>query len=252
MTVACYKGGVAKTTTVASLAGILAADNKKVLMVDLDGQRNLTRSFSSHEFPETIIDSLRTKGLKGRGDLPIYNIKENLDLVPADSELVNFDTEFVNVIAREIILKKLITRIKDNYDWILIDTPAQLGQITINAIVASDYILVPMVSDKFSIDAVEDFISFNDAIKEGLDSYAKIIGIVMTKYRERRLADRLMRDELNTRYDELLCQSCIRENSAIVRAPFFLQDVTAYDRKSNGAIDYAALLTELKNRVGDD
>lgn len=248
ISVACYKGGVAKTTTVASLAGILANESK-VLMIDLDGQRNLTRSFVSEDLPETVLDAFKKKS---RGELPIYTIRENLDLVPADSMLVNFDTDFISVVGCEMLLSKLIAKVKDNYDWIFIDTPAQLGKITINAVAAANYILIPMVSDKFSIDAVEDFMAFNDAVKEGLGSSAKVLGIVLTKYRERRLADRLMKESLKEQYGDLVCDTSIRENSAIVRAAFFLQDVTSYDKRSPGACDYASLLAELKNRISQN
>ena len=241
--VVCHKGGVGKTTTAASLGGILASRGDRVLLVDTDPQMNLTRTFVQDEFERSVYDAFREKR-----DLPVVHVRECLDLVPSSVDVCGLDNELAAVIGRERILGKLLSPLKNAYDWIFIDCPAQLGLTTANALTAADAALIPISCDKFSGEGLQQMFGFIQMVHE-INPGLGVAGIAVTKYRARRIVDATVLEGLREGWGPLVFGTVIRENAAIVQAPLAGKDIWSYDRKSSGAQDYDKLLTELGLRM---
>lgn len=242
--IVCHKGGVGKTTTAASLGGIFSAQGERVLLVDTDPQTNLTRIFADGLGGRTIYEAFKEK----RG-LPVVNVRVGLDVVPSSVDMSGIDSELASAIGKERILAKLLREVEDRYDWILIDCPAQLGIATANALTASDVALIPVSCDKFSGEGLSQITEFINMVREEVNPDLKIVGVVVTRYRPRRIVDSRVVDMLSDGWKDLVCKTKIRENAAIVQAPLAGMDIWSYDPKSYGALDYEALLEELKGRI---
>lgn len=245
--IACHKGGVGKTTTAASLGGIFA-EREKVLLVDLDPQMNLTMTFTDGDFKRTIYDAFQDFKARRSNELPVYNIRENLDIVPSCLDMCTVDSEFAAMPGRDIMLKKLLAPVACHYDWVLIDLPAQLGAITVNALTASDKVLIPMSCDAYSADGllqISNFVEMVKEINEGLD----VFGILLTRFNPRRIVDSIVSEQLDKEWAGAVFETRIRENAAISKAPLMKKDISAYDPKSMGAKDYSALCAEIRKKL---
>ena len=157
ITICNAKGGVGKTTSTASIGACMALMGKKVLLIDLDGQANLTLYYipNDSEIDVSIFDSL----ISGE-PLPIINVKENLDIVPSSLEMASAEIALTNLLAREQILSRLLDDVKQDYDYILIDCPPSLGIVTTNAFLAADEILVPMTPELLPLKGMRMLDSF--------------------------------------------------------------------------------------------
>ena len=246
--IACHKGGVGKTTTSASIGGIFS-EREKVLLVDLDPQMNLTSTFTDGEFQRTVFDAFKEYKLKRQGTLPVYRIRENLDIVPSCLDMCTIDSDFASVPGRDIILKKLLAPLVPQYDWIIIDLPAQLGAITVNALTAADKVLIPMSCDAYSADGLQqmaNFVSLVQDINEKLD----LLGVLITRFNPRRTVDNIVSELLNKEWNGSVFETRIRENAAISKAPLMKKDILSYDPKSKGAQDYISLCDEIRRVFG--
>lgn len=239
--IACHKGGVGKTTTAASLGSLLASSGKKTLLVDLDAQRNLTTTFMDlRNIPENTI----YEAFRGQCKLPVYNVKPNLDICPSSVDMGAIDTEVASKIQREAILKMLLAPVKDNYDWILLDCPSQLAIVTVNAFAAATSVIVPLSCDAYAAEGLIQLSKMVDVVSVGLNPGLKIDGILVTRFHTRRSLDKLVEEDLRSRYGQLVFETRIRENAAVVQAPIMNMDIVSYDPKSNGAKDYQEFMKE--------
>lgn len=238
--VSCHKGGVGKTTTVASLGGILASKGRKTLLVDLDAQKNLSNTFLEEPYARTTAEAISQ-----RRDIPEVLIRKNLFLAPASDDLCTMDTALGNRAGKEYILSELLSPVRDRYDYILVDSPAQLGSATANALVAADYVLVPVNADAYSMGGLGQIAELVDAVKKYYNRGLEVLGIFLTRYNGRRIVDRKVREIVSAEYGDLALGTFIRENSAIVQAPLCRKDIITYDPASNGARDYCSLCDEI-------
>lgn len=244
--IASHKGGVGKTTTAATIGSLLSSQGKKTLLVDLDAQRNLTSTFLGTRFSP---DMTLYEAFCGHCAIPICHVRDNLDIVPSSLDMGALDTVIASRIQRETILRQLLKSVKDEYDWILLDCPSQMGIITVNAFTAATSIIVPISCDAYAAEGLLQLIKMAEIVSTGLNPVLDIDGIIITRFHTRRSLDRMVEQDLRCRYGDLVFPTKIRENATIVHAPIMSLDIISYDPKCNGARDYAGLLKEIEERL---
>ena len=244
--IASHKGGVGKTTTAATLGSLLSSQGKKTLLVDLDAQRNLTSTFLGSRF---IPESSLYEAFCGQCAIPVYNVRENLDIVPSSLDMGALDTVVASRIQRESILRKLLKPVKDEYDWILLDCPSQMGIITVNAFTAATSIIVPISCDAYAAEGLLQLIKMAEIVSSGLNPDLDIDGIIVTRFHTIRSLDRMVEQNLREQYGNVVFPTKIRENATIVHAPIMSLDIISYDPKCNGAKNYGELLKEIEERL---
>lgn len=238
-----HKGGVGKTTSVASLGAALSEMGKRTLIVDLDAQSNLTSSLLPSTPARTLYNALTE-----RSDLPTIRIKENLWLTPSSLELAGTELELASTYGRETILKDLLSDKEENFDFILLDCPPSLGLISVNAIVASSEVYVPMTAEALPYKGLEMLTHFLELLQRSLHRPTEISGIIITRYLRTKNLTKLVEDDIRKTYGEKVFKTNIRENISIAEAPLTQTDVLAYAPKSRGAEDYRRLAEEVISR----
>ena len=236
-----HKGGVGKTTSVASLGVSLADLGRRVLLVDLDPQCNLTDSLSVHRSGRTIYDSLR----EGR-DLPQVEILERLSVCPSSLDLVSTDLELSGVERREYRLRDLLSPL--DYDYILLDCPPSLGLLTINALTASGEVFVPLTPEALPAKGLGTLLDIIRRTREGLNPDLHLGGIIITRYQRRKI-NRIVEESLRETFGDLVFQTRIRENVDIAESPLQGKDIFSYSPRSIGATDYRDLALEIDKKV---
>ena len=244
ITVANHKGGVGKTTTTASVGSILASKGYKVLLIDLDPQANLTVSLLKQEPDNSIYYALTGK----EESLPIVCLTENLSIVPSSLQLATAEMELTAAISRERILDRLLSPIKDGYDFILIDCPPSLGLLNLNAFTASTEIIIPLVAEVLPFKGLTMINRFTQQVKSSLNPDVYILGILLTRWEPTNLSKQIeegLRDEL----DDKVFETKIRKNVTIAEAPLESKNILEYAPKSNGANDYLAFTNEMLTKL---
>ena len=222
------KGGVGKTTSTACIGAALALQGRRVLLIDLDAQQNLTFTLTQNEDPETSIYDTLVKDQP----MPIIPIRENLDLVPASLDLARAEIDMATMMAREGILKSYLDEQKEKYDYILMDCSPSLGIVTTNALVAADKLYIPLTAEALPLKGLT---MLDDIVRE-------------VKRRVNRKLNKEVISMVEKRYGEKVFQTKIRENIAIAEMPLSGQTIFEYDPKSNGAADYRTLTDEIISR----
>lgn len=241
--IANHKGGVGKTTSVASIGSILANYGKRVLLLDLDAQANLTSSLLATEPEETIYNSL-----KSGNALPIVNVKENLDIVCSSLEMAGVELELSARMEREYILQELLEPLQDKYEYILLDTPPSLGLVTLNALVAATDLYIPLTAEALPSKGLAMLLDILQMVKKRLNPTIALSGVIITRWENSNLSKRV-EEKLRSSFGEAVFSTKIRKNVAIAEAPLFSKDITAYAPDSNGAKDYETLTEEIIARA---
>ena len=247
------KGGVGKTTTAVNLADQLARSKKKTLLIDLDPQGNATSSFGldKNEQNLTIYDALINQN--SLTDIIIPNIRKNLDIIPANIDLAGAEIEMVSIVSRETILNSLINEeLKKEYDIILIDCAPSLGLLTINALVASDAIVVPIQAEYYALEGVTQLINTFNMIKESLNPNLVIFGIIITMFDTRTQLSHQVAEEINNYFDTYVFETVIPRNVRLSEAPSYGIPIQEHDKWSKGARAYKALAKEFIQRMDKD
>lgn len=235
-----HKGGVGKTTSAVNIAAGLNKLNKKVLLIDLDPQANLSQSLGITEPGKTIYGSI-----KGYYKLEPIKILKGLDLIPSDLDLAGAEIEMCSEVGREYILKELLQPIRSEYDFIIIDTAPSLGLLTINALTASDNILVPLQSQYLALQGLTKLIEVVNKIKKRLNTELKIGGIFITQYDSRKILHNNVAATIHNLFRQKIFKTKIRDNISLAEAPIGGLDIFRYNPKSYGAIDYLSLSEEI-------
>lgn len=241
--VANHKGGVGKTTSVASLGDALAILGKKVLVIDLDAQQNLSFSLTQSEDPDVSVYDALVKD----AELPVVNVRKNLDLVPASLDLARAEIDMATKIAREGILRGALQPLVMKYDYIIIDCPPSLGIVTTNALVAADELIIPLTAETLPLKGLAMLDDVMSEVKRRVNPDIILGGVFLTRYNNRKL-NKEVESMLRERYGSKVFNTKIRENIALAEMPVSGQSIFSYDSKSNGASDYMSLAQEVVSR----
>ena len=238
-----HKGGVSKTTSVANIGAILSQKGKKVLLIDLDAQANLTDYFLKERPEESIYHALVNET-----PLPIVQIGKGLSLVPSSLDMVGLETQIADNIDRAELLQILLEPIREQYDYILIDCPPSLSITTLNALIAATDLYIPLTAEAIPVRGLKMLTDAMERVKKRKNPNLKLSGIIITRWGARNL-NRVIEESLRKNFGEVVFKTKIRENISVAEAPTFYQDIVSYAPSSHGAEDYQALTKEILNRT---
>ena len=249
--IANRKGGVSKTTTAVNMSSILAEEGYKVLLIDLDPQGNASENLGLilAELQNTIYEVIAEKILIKKA---IHKTNYGIDIIPANIDLAEAEIEIANKINREKILDNLIkeSNIEKEYNFIIFDLPPNLGLLSINGLVATDKVIVPVDVGLFSLSGISDLISLIGLIKKSqLNSDLDIMGVVMTKVDNRTNASKDIKILLENSLGNMVFQTQIRQNIKIVESQINNQPINFYDKTSSGYIEYLEFVKEVLKYV---
>jgi len=234
-----HKGGVGKTTTTLNLGKALALQGKKVLLIDLDPQANLSQALDAEENKENMYLSL----CSGKS-LCILEKGENFYLSPAVLELSKAENELRNDVQGYFRLKKALKNSQNNFDFVLIDCPPSLGILTINALMVANEVLVTLNPQFFAMKGLQTIFDLMEEMKEELNTSLRLTGLLLTQV-QRNILNREISESLYEDYSEKVFKTKIRQNISLAEAVLNRQDVFSYAPKSIGAEDYLALSKEI-------
>lgn len=250
ISIANQKGGVGKTTSSVNIAVSLAVSEEKTLLIDIDPQANASTGISDlYDAPKkTIYDVLIQKTPIGEAIIPTR--LENLSLITSTNDLVGAEIELVSVIAREYQLQKLLDSIRDDYDYIIIDCPPSLGLLTINALAASDSIIIPIQCEYYALEGLGQLLNTIRLVQKHINPDLTITGVLLTMYDTRLNLSREVADEVRSYFEDKLFKTVIYRNVRLGEAPSFGKPALLYDANSTGARNYIDLVEEILKRVG--
>lgn len=247
LTLAMQKGGVGKTTTSLSLGVALAQRGAKVLLIDIDPQANLTQGLGID--PADLEYSVYEVLLNSQHGTSFATVTTDsgVDLVPSTLALAGAELELAGKVGRELLLRKALKQARDQYDYVLIDPPPSLGLFTLNAMAASDAVIVPLQTHAYAFKAMPQFEATIDLIKE-LNPPLQIGGIVCTLADRRTNLSQLVEQQIRERYGDLVFATVIPMNTKLAEAPAAGEPINVYAPESAGARAYAALAEEVEGR----
>lgn len=239
-----HKGGVGKTTSTINIGAAMVELGKKVLLVDLDPQANLTLSLGIPRQRVTIYEAIR-----GESEVEPYTVKPGLDVISSTLDLSSAEMELINEAGREYILREIFDPLRADYDYIIIDCPPSLGLLTLNALTASDQVIIPLQTEFLALQGLAKIKQVIQKVKLRLNKKLEISGVIATMYDKRKVLNRDVVETIKKYFGRLLFDTYIRDNVALAEAPAHRKDIFAYSKRSSGAKDYLALAQEMIDKT---
>ncbi|WP_104734230.1 ParA family protein [Hanstruepera ponticola] len=246
--IANQKGGVGKTTTSVNLAASLGVLEKKVLLIDADPQANATSGLGIDVESVEIGTYQLLEHTNNAKEAIIDSGTPNLDIIPAHIDLVAIEIELVDKDQREYMLKKALEDIKDDYDFILIDCAPSLGLLTLNALTASDAVIIPIQCEYFALEGLGKLLNTIKSVQKIHNQQLDIEGLLLTMYDSRlRLSNQVV-EEVQKHFNDMVFQTIIQRNVRLSEAPSYGESIINYDASSKGANNYLSLAKEIINK----
>jgi chromosome partitioning protein len=245
ISVANQKGGVGKTTTAINLAASLGVLEQKTLIIDADPQANATSGigFDPRNVKTSIYECIINE--VEPADIILKTNTPNVDLIPAHIDLVGAEIEMINLPNREQMMRNAISKIKSNYDFIIIDCSPSLGLITVNALTASDSVIIPVQCEYFALEGLGKLLNTIKIVQSRLNPDLAIEGILLTMYDSRlRLSNQVV-EEVKTHFQQMVFDTIIQRNIRLAEAPSYGESVIMHEASSTGAVNYLNLAREI-------
>lgn len=249
ISIANQKGGVGKTTTTINLSAALAEKGKRILIIDIDPQGNTSSGFGvdKNQKENTVYELIL--GYSTINEAIVRNVIPNLDLIPSNVNLAGAEIELIDKPHKEAILKNELDFIQEDYDFILIDCPPSLNVLTVNAMVASDAVLVPIQCEFYALEGLSQLIHTINLVRERLNPKLDIEGIVFTMYDSRTNLSQQVVENVREHVTQKIYNTMIPRNVRLAEAPSYGEPITVYDSKSVGAESYRALAEEFLQKM---
>lgn len=252
VSIAIQKGGSGKTTTAINLAAALQRLGKTVLLIDADPQANLSQSLGIVDEPEQNLFTELKKEIAGENSnlqQAVLVTRSGLPLVPASIELAGAELELVSVYGREQVFTWMLESVKENYDFIFIDCPPAIGMLTVNALTASDFVLMPLQAEFLPLKGLRSFMVHFKSIRGKLNKKIEILGFLLTRYDDRKSMNRQVLQSLEEEFGEKVFHTHIRTNIQLAKAQEAGVDIFNFDKLSHGAIDYMQMAEEFMQKL---
>ncbi|HSD62613.1 MAG TPA: AAA family ATPase [Ignavibacteriaceae bacterium] len=244
--IANQKGGVGKTTTAINLSSLLAAAEKRTLLIDIDPQANSSSGLSVNGHTPSVYELLI--GIKAVDEVVINTYMPFLDLIPSNINLVGAEIEMVDIENREMLLREGIHPLLNNYDFIFIDCPPSLGLLTLNALTSADSVLIPVQCEYFALEGLGQLLNTINIVKQHFNKSLSIEGVLLTMFDTRLRLSHQVAEEVKKYFGDKVFDTIIHRNVRISEAPSYGKPVILYDAISSGAKNYMALASEVLKR----